>query len=64
MEERRRLARDLHDTVSQELFAIHMSASSLPKICEVNPRGAEHVMQQLIQMSHHAQKQMRGLFPN
>ncbi|MDT2275392.1 histidine kinase [Paenibacillus larvae] len=39
MEERRRLARDLHDTVSQELFAIHMSASSLPKICEVNPRG-------------------------
>ncbi|MCY9509055.1 histidine kinase [Paenibacillus larvae] len=61
MEERRRLARDLHDTVSQELFAIHMSASSLPKICEVNPRGAEHVMQQLIQMSHHAQKQIRGL---
>lgn len=61
IEERRRLARDLHDTVSQELFAIHMSASSLPKICEVNPKGAEQVMQQLIQMSHHAQKQMRGL---
>ncbi|UJF34545.1 sensor histidine kinase [Paenibacillus hexagrammi] len=61
MEERRRLARDLHDTVSQELFAIHMSASSLPKILERNPAAAGKVMDQLIQMSHHAQKQMRGL---
>ncbi|MBP1962384.1 sensor histidine kinase [Paenibacillus aceris] len=61
MEERRRLARDLHDTVSQELFAIHMSASSLPKILERNPDAAPTVMNQLIQMSHHAQKQMRGL---
>jgi len=61
MEERRRLARDLHDTVSQELFAIHMSASSLPKILERNPDAAAGVMNQLIQMSHHAQKQMRGL---
>ncbi|WP_240344052.1 sensor histidine kinase [Paenibacillus sp. SYP-B3998] len=60
-EERRRLARDLHDTVSQELFAIHMSASSLPKILERNPDAAPNVMNQLIQMSHHAQKQMRGL---
>jgi NarL family two-component system sensor histidine kinase LiaS len=61
IEERRRLARDLHDTVSQELFAIHMSASSLPKILEKNPAAAAGVMEQLIQMSHHAQKQMRGL---
>jgi NarL family two-component system sensor histidine kinase LiaS len=61
MEERRRLARDLHDTVSQELFAIHMAASSLPKIIERNPDAALNVMEQLISMSHHAQKQMRGL---
>ncbi|KRE83871.1 histidine kinase [Paenibacillus sp. Soil766] len=61
MEERRRLARDLHDTVSQELFAIHMSASSLPKILERNPAAAPALMNQLIEMSHHAQKQMRGL---
>ena len=32
LEERKRLARDLHDTVSQQLFAIHMCASSLPKL--------------------------------
>ncbi|MVO98999.1 sensor histidine kinase [Paenibacillus lutrae] len=61
VEERRRLARDLHDTVSQELFAIHMSASSLPKVIGHNPDVAGQLMEQLIQMSHHAQKQMRGL---
>lgn len=61
MEERRRLARDLHDTVSQQLFAIHMSASSLPKLLELNPEGAKTVVTQLVNMSHHAQKQMRSL---
>ncbi|WP_219835946.1 sensor histidine kinase [Paenibacillus sp. R14(2021)] len=60
LEERRRLARDLHDTVSQQLFAIHMSASSLPKLLEMNPDRASDVMEQLISMSSMAQKQMRG----
>lgn len=61
LEERRRLARDLHDTVSQQLFAIHMSASSLPKLLEINPEGASMVVEQLVTMSHHAQRQMRSL---
>ncbi|CAM3544392.1 HAMP domain-containing sensor histidine kinase [Marinicrinis lubricantis] len=61
LEERRRLARDLHDTVSQHLFAIHMSSSSLPRILEKNPEAAGQVIEQLIEMSHLAQKQMRGL---
>jgi two-component system, NarL family, sensor histidine kinase LiaS len=61
LEERKRLARDLHDTVSQHLFAIHMSASSMPKLLEINPDRAQDVLQQLIQMSSLAQKQMRGL---
>ena len=61
LEERRRLARDLHDTVSQELFAIHMAASSLPRTLENNPQAAQGVMEQLIHISNHAQKQMRGL---
>ncbi|SEO20489.1 sensor histidine kinase [Paenibacillus sp. OV219] len=60
LEERRRLARDLHDTVSQQLFAIHMSASSLPKLLELNAERAGDVMSQLISMSSLAQKQMRG----
>lgn len=61
LEERRRMARDLHDTVSQQLFAIHMSASSLPKLLEINPEHGRNVLAQLIQMSHVAQRQMRGL---
>ncbi|GAA0133555.1 two-component system sensor histidine kinase LiaS [Paenibacillus sp. YSY-4.3] len=61
LEERRRLARDLHDTVSQQLFAIHMAASSLPKVLELNEAQAQIVLDQLIQMSNMAQKQMRAL---
>lgn len=61
LEERRRLARDLHDTVSQQLFALHMSASSLPKLLERDAEHAHKVMEQLIAMSSTAQKQMRGL---
>ncbi|MFD2613668.1 histidine kinase [Paenibacillus gansuensis] len=61
LEERKRLARDLHDTVSQQLFAIHMSASSLPKILQKNEEQGNQVLEQLIQMSHHTQLQMRSL---
>lgn len=61
LEERKRLARDLHDTVSQQLFALHMSASSLPKLLEIDREQANEVMQQLIAMSSSAQRQMRGL---
>lgn len=61
LEERKRMARDLHDTVSQRLFAMHMSASSLPRLLEMNPEHGGKVLDQLIQMSHIAQRQMRGL---
>ncbi|RKP53983.1 sensor histidine kinase [Cohnella endophytica] len=61
LEERKRLARDLHDSVSQQLFALHMSASSLPKLLERDREHAEKVMEQLIGMSSTAQRQMRGL---
>lgn len=61
VEERKRLARDLHDTVSQQLFAIHMTASSLPQVKNKDAELASRLEQQLIQMSQHAQKQMRGL---
>ena len=62
IEERKRLARDLHDTVSQQIFAIHMSASSVAKLAE---RGqmekAVPLLTQLAEMSHLAQKQLRGM---
>ncbi|MHA0856652.1 sensor histidine kinase [Paenibacillus sp. CMAA1364] len=61
IEERRRMARDLHDTVSQQLFAIHMSASALPRVLEHSEEQGKMVLAQLIEMSHMAQKQMRAL---
>lgn len=60
-EERKRLARDLHDTVSQQLFAMHMASSSLPKVMEMDMERAKLVVDQLIMISHTAQRQMRGL---
>lgn len=60
-EERKRLARDLHDTVSQQLFAMHMASSSLPKIMEMDQERGKMVITQLIEISHTAQRQMRGL---
>jgi NarL family two-component system sensor histidine kinase LiaS len=61
LEERKRLARDLHDTVSQQLFALHLSAATLAKIIDVDPPKAKEIIEQLTQASSHAQKQMRGL---
>ncbi|WP_127587949.1 sensor histidine kinase [Paenibacillus koleovorans] len=61
-EERKRLARDLHDTVSQQLFAIHMSASSSAKLLERGDHDkAQTILKQLVELSELTQKQLRGL---
>lgn len=61
-EERKRLARDLHDTVSQQLFAIHMSASSSVKLVERGDYAkAQPILHQLVELSALTQKQLRGL---
>lgn len=61
-EERKRLARDLHDTVSQQLFAIHMSASSSAKLVERGDYSqAQTILGQLVDISALTQKQLRGL---
>lgn len=61
IEERKRLARDLHDTVSQQLFAMHMQASTLPTLIDRDLEKARPILEQLIHMSHLAQVQIRGL---
>jgi len=61
LEERKRLARDLHDTVSQQLFALHLSASTLTKVIEADTVKAKEIADQLTQVSSMAQKQIRGL---
>ncbi|GAB2676369.1 HAMP domain-containing sensor histidine kinase [Paenibacillus thermoaerophilus] len=62
LEERKRLARDLHDTVSQQLFALHLSASSLEKLLERGDLSkSQGLSGQLVRLSHQAQQQIRGL---
>lgn len=60
-EERNRLARELHDSVSQELFAASMLVSA---INETQAISGEHVTKQLRQveaMIHQSQLEMRAL---
>ncbi|UCZ51965.1 sensor histidine kinase [Bacillus shivajii] len=61
LEERRKLARDLHDAVSQELFAVSMSLGAMPKVIEKNPEKAKQLFQQTEKMVHHAQQELRAL---
>lgn len=61
LEERRKLARDLHDAVSQELFAVSMSLGAVPKVLHKNPQKAEELFNQIEKMVHHAQQELRAL---
>lgn len=60
-EERRRLARDLHDAVSQQLFAISMMASTVAKLAETNPARALDLTKEISQSAARAQSEMRAL---
>jgi len=61
MEERARLARDLHDSVSQLLYALGMTAGAASKLIEQNPEKAKPFVLQTEQMAAKAQAEMRGL---
>ncbi|MFA9555823.1 histidine kinase [Evansella sp. AB-rgal1] len=61
LEERRKLARDLHDAVSQELFAVSMSLGAMPKLLDSKPEKAKLVFKQTEKMVHHAQQELRAL---
>lgn len=60
-EERQRLARELHDAVSQTLFSATIMAESLPNLYQRNPqRGAEQV-DMLVTLNRAAMSEMRTL---
>lgn len=61
MEERQRLARDLHDSVSQQLFAIGMTAGAANKIYDRDVERARPLIAQLEEMASKAQAEMRAL---
>lgn len=59
--ERNRLARDLHDAVSQTLFSASLIAEVLPKLWERNPGTAQQKLEELRQLTRGALSEMRTL---
>ncbi|SFG38413.1 two-component system, NarL family, sensor histidine kinase LiaS [Desulfotomaculum arcticum] len=59
--ERQRLARELHDAVSQQLFAISMMTSAVQKTIKQQPQKAARQMAMIEEMAGIAQSEMRAL---
>lgn len=60
-EERQRLARELHDAVSQQLFAISMMTSAVGQTVVEHPDKAKGQIESIEQMASEAQSEMRAL---
>jgi len=60
-EERTRLARDLHDAVSQTLFSASMISEVLPKLWEKNPEEGRRRLEEVRQLTKGALAEMRTL---
>ncbi|MGH2583871.1 MAG: PAS domain S-box protein, partial [Dehalococcoidia bacterium] len=60
-EERNRLARELHDSVTQELFSMTMIAGALPALLERKPAAANERVQRLHELARGALAEMRAL---
>lgn len=59
--ERNRLARDLHDAVSQTLFSTSLIADVLPRLWELNPQTAKQKLDELRLLTRGALSEMRTL---
>ena len=61
VEERSRLARDLHDAVTQTLFSSSLIAEALPTLWENDPQEGQQLLKELRQLSRGALAEMRTL---
>jgi signal transduction histidine kinase len=59
--ERQRLARELHDAVTQTLFSASLIAEVLPRLWERNPEEARRRLEELRQLTRGALAEMRTL---
>jgi PAS domain S-box-containing protein len=59
--ERDRLARDLHDSVTQSLFSVNLIAGVLPRLWERAPEEARRRLEDLRQLARGALAEMRAL---
>ncbi len=60
-EERNRLARELHDAVTQSLFSASLIAEALPSVLESNPVEGQELLTELRQLNRGALAEMRTL---
>ncbi len=60
-DERNRLARDLHDAVSQTLFSASIISEVLPKIWDKNPDEGRRRLEEVRQLTRGALAEMRSL---
>ncbi len=60
-EERKRLARELHDSISQELFAASITADVLPQLWELDPQDGQQALGDIKRLTHSALAEMRTL---
>ena len=61
LEERQRLAQNLHDAVNQSLFSAGLIAEVLPRLWERNPVEARRSLEDLRRLTRGALAEMRGL---
>jgi len=61
IEERQRLARDLHDAVSQQLFALTMMSQATVRMFDQDSAKAKSQLEEITSMALQAQTEMRAL---
>ncbi|MBE4906814.1 sensor histidine kinase [Bacillus luteolus] len=61
IEERQRIARDLHDAVSQQLFAVSMMSSAAVRLLDSKPEKVKEIIGQVSELAAQAQVEMRAL---
>jgi signal transduction histidine kinase len=59
--ERTRIARDLHDSVSQTLFSANLISEVLPRVWAKNPEAGNERLEELQQLTRGALAEMRSL---
>ncbi len=60
-EERNRLARDLHDSIKQQIFSVVMSAAAVKARWEHDPQGARQAVDDIVKNAREAQVEMQAL---
>jgi signal transduction histidine kinase len=61
VEERNRLARELHDSVTQKLFGVTFTAESASTVIDRDPKEAKQQLQRLQQLAREAMEELRSL---